>query len=255
MTDHRTTEHVIEAIDHALDDCTVSGDAMRWSPAEPLADWEKALTAHPFDPDDPALRGIAWRDVGLLVDGGDDFARDRLFGVDFARGRLFEWSTGEPSDAAEPQSLPPHHRHVHVDRDGQVHEPQAVSIGFADGGLVPGFADGGRGWGRQAALDRARQDELVREQLADLAETFGRNIAPFVEWAERAAAQMGMALAEWQRQVLALVAAMRPDLTGLSIATEPDDEDLRDRALRLRRERNTGPSRDRTRQRRPRTHQ
>lgn len=39
-------DHVIESIDNALDDWTVSDDAMRWAPDEvnpPLADWERAL--------------------------------------------------------------------------------------------------------------------------------------------------------------------------------------------------------------------
>lgn len=64
MPDH--TQHVLDAIDHALDDRTVSGDAMRWTPApRPTRPTSRRSLPPIIPPDaprlDPEAVAVAWR--------------------------------------------------------------------------------------------------------------------------------------------------------------------------------------------------
>jgi hypothetical protein len=73
-------------------------------------------------------------------------------------------------------------------------------------------------------------------------EQLGEAMRPLIEWADHAAAELGVHLDQLTK-ILQKVGAL-PD--------QPPTDDPRARALWLRQQRNTGPSRDLTRQRRPR---
>jgi hypothetical protein len=63
MTDR--TQHVIDAIDGALDDGSVSGDAMRWTPAPPAS----------AAPPGPWLSADLWHTAQRADDDGTEFRR------------------------------------------------------------------------------------------------------------------------------------------------------------------------------------
>lgn len=87
---------------------------------------------------------------------------------------------------------------------------------------------------------------LSPEQAQRLLEGLGQAMQPVIQAAQRMAEGMGRTVEEFT-QLLAQM--MRPEAEP-----RPDPEDPRERALRLRQQRHTGPSRDLTRQRRPRLH-
>lgn len=60
---HRTTEHVLDSIDRALLDYSVSGDAMRWQP-DPIPDDEDSGAVEEYGPGDLSAGG--WVDVGYV---------------------------------------------------------------------------------------------------------------------------------------------------------------------------------------------
>lgn len=222
------TQHVIDAIDGALADDEFP-DAMRWSP-EPEA--VKGAPA-PFDgslvwqppqryeqagrPASPAERMLdLLGDDGIPV--GLEHRRQRpvdRFTLDRRRRRQGQ----EPSFTLIDES------HVWVAPAGT---PPDVGEWTNVGYLVDEVAFEPR---RPTVADWMECFERVGQLFAEMSSAFS---AVFTPWSET--------IEHWRRQY-----ECRP------MAPErPEPEDPRERALRLRRNRNTGPSRDLTRQRPPR---
>jgi hypothetical protein len=173
MTDR--TQHVIDAIDGALGDWSVSSDAMRWTP----------------EPEIP-------------------FGLERRRPVGFRGGRV-------PPPIVIDET---HHS-----------TSEAVQLPRREGRGLLAFGNG-------VVHHLVGPDGLATWQGALLSEIFGS--------AFREACEAMARLFHAVEEAAAPLAALRDQLA------DDVDEDPRARALRLRRERNTGPSRDLTRQRRPR---
>lgn len=168
------TQHVLDAIDGALEDWTVSGDAMRWTP-EP-----------------PAVVHVA---PGRPLVGG---------------------------------------------------RPYAGPVTFVDNPVQLTLVDNPV----QRLLERSMwywSPELDAEQMRRTLERLGLTMQPVMEAAQRMAEVLGRGLEEFTPLLAQMT--MRPQAEP-----RPEPEDPRERALRLRQQRHTGPSQDVTRQRRPRLH-
>lgn len=195
------TQHVIDAIDGALDDWSVSDDAMRWMP-EP----ESEAAPPPF--------------------GGS---------LELRGGRLVEHRPG-CSIVHEYLNRPPSCQCGALDR-------AALSLQSPTSWSRQNRLDTAMGVAVRAAADHARAEQALREMFEDA----GAAIEQMVERFRSLADGMGQTmpqLVETLRQLAAAEAAPQPcsELEG-----------ARDRALRLRQERNTGPGRTPAgRQKRPR---
>lgn len=189
------TQHILDAIDGALGDWTVSGDAMRWRPelTEPLPE--------------PRAESMA---VSLARAAAPRWRAEPVHHAPLRQPRqngrgsmhttspvYFEWSADLPS-------LDPWQRRV-LDSALRGEQPYVDEMHYR-----------GRGFGRaarQAAMVRAHVD-VLRAGMAAAADA----LQPYVD------ARL------WEACIDPLV-------------DQPDDEDPRARALRLRRQRGTGPGR------------
>lgn len=237
MTSDRT-QHVIDAIDGALADDEFP-DAMRWSPEPEVVDapapfdgslvWQPpqryelgALQRHVLTPDleivdETSTWRATWAEPALLSPEEVADLQQRM------RSRSL-WLLPERVTVA------PYQERSRAEDEWTIRRQ--------------------RQWGQSPAPSAIQFAPFSPDptQVAAISEQLGQAVAALTEWAERAAELVGMTLTEWQRNVLEVALAdSRP------MAPEaPQLEDPRARALRLRQERSTGPSRDLTRQRRPR---
>lgn len=182
------TQSVIDAIDGALDDWTVSGDAMRWTP-EPTQ-----------PPSSPRVESMAVSFAPLR--------QPRQNG----RGSMhttspvyFEWSAGLPP-------MTPWQRQVadvvlQPDRAGDMTPLVAITLP--------------RRFGRSSLMAALAHTHV--QAMRDVAERLGRSMAASADEVEQLLVTLG-------------------DL-GPPVHDQPDEEDPRARALRLRRQRGTGPGR------------
>lgn len=93
---------------------------------------------------------------------------------------------------------------------------------------------------RQAVVARLMADPEAARRLG---EQLAQAMRPLIEWADLAAGELGRRLEEVGAQ-----------LRRARLVPEPLPADPKERALRLRQQRHTGPDRDVVRQRRPRQH-
>jgi hypothetical protein len=92
-----TSDDILSAIDHALDDWTVSGDAMRWRPKP------------------PADQRVGWTDVGRTTDSGFVIDPTDLGpAMEYVRQQIHRYSTaylhvwqGAPAPHDDQVSRPP----------------------------------------------------------------------------------------------------------------------------------------------------
>lgn len=229
MTDlHSTTRHVIEAIDGALADSEFP-DAMRWSPepetvTDAPAPFDGNLVWQPPQRYEPHAAAAALRDrVRELLDANPPLSRP----------------VGHPAAiwAAPAGTEPP----VIF---GETHEWTA--IGHLTDDAVIGF-------------DLPDDDVVIASpNLTPRTLTFSVGPVPALEaQAARFAAAAGLdheRAAAWLQDMIASLTSAMTATARLAEAPPPDD--VRERALRMRQQRNTGPSRPpRNRARRPRLHQ